>query len=193
MSLNVPIIIGTTRPGNKSQHAAAFVKKIADSYGGIDAHVISPDMFNMPGDGNDTDLKDPNYTKITEDADAFVLVVPEYNHSFPGTLKRLLDSESTNYIHKPVALVGVSSGSFGGVRAVEHIVPVVRELGMIVSFSSVFFTNSYGRFDENGGMLKDVERYSANVTTMLDELTWLAKSLEWGRENVESKYHGAAS
>jgi len=187
--LNIPIIIGTTRPGNKSQHMANFIHEQASKNKDIESSVVDPANFDMPGDGNDKDLKDPKYTKITEDADAFILVVPEYNHSFPGTLKRFIDSELKNYIHKPVALVGVSAGSFGGVRAVEHIVPVLRELGMIVSFGDVYTTDSYGRFDDDGKMIKDVERYEKNVATMYEELEWLAKTLRYGRENIPSKYH----
>jgi len=51
----------------------------------------------------------------------------------------MLDSELKNYIHKPVAIAGASNGSWGGVRAVESLVPAVREMGLVVTFASVYF------------------------------------------------------
>lgn len=189
MSLNIPILVGTTRPGNKSQHAGAFIQALADAYDGVESKTYAPDMFDMPGDGNDDELKDPKYTKIIEEADAFVIIVPEYNHSFPGTLKRMIDSELTAYIHKPVALVGVSSGSFGGVRAVESILSPLRQVGMMVTFADVYFTKSYDRFDDAGKLVLDEEQYTKSVNGMFDELSWVAKSMQYGRENIPNKYH----
>ena len=59
----------------------------------------------------------------------FILVVPEYNHSFPGLLKHVLDSCLSEYIHKAVGLVGVSAGPFAGTRVVQGLLPVMREIG----------------------------------------------------------------
>ena len=56
-------------------------------------------------------------------ADAIVIVVPEYNHSFPGLLKHVLDSCLKEYIHKAVGVVGVSAGPFGGARVIQHLLP----------------------------------------------------------------------
>ncbi len=187
--LNIPILLGTTRPGNKSQHMAAFVQIQAGKQDNIKTEIVDPATLTLPGDGNDDELKDPRYSKLTAEADGFILIIPEYNHSFSGTLKRMLDSELANYIHKPVALVGVSAGGWGGTRAVEHIVPVVRELGMVVSFADVYTTDSYNRFDESGAMVKDVEMYEKNVADMFEELIWLAETLKHGRDNQPSKHH----
>jgi NAD(P)H-dependent FMN reductase len=132
-------------------------------------------------------LKDPKYSGVTARADGFVVVVPEYNHSFSGSLKRMLDSESKNYIHKPVNLVGVSSGQFGGVRAIESLVPVVRELGMTVTFADVMVTNSKDAFDENNQPNDD--QFEGRLYTALDELIWFARTLKYGRENFKNRYH----
>ena len=108
-------------------------------------------------------------------------MVPEYNHSFPGTLKRLLDSELKNYIHKPVAFAGVSNGPWGGVRAIESLVNAVREMGLIATFTDVQFPHADKLFDEHGTLLD--EKYLRRIKKSYTELIWMATALQWGREH----------
>lgn len=183
--LNILIIEGTTRPKRKSIYAAKFVEEIGNSIEGVTVTLVDPAELNLPGDGNDPEGKDPIYSELTKNADAFYIITPEYNHSFPGSLKRLLDSELENYIHKPAAIAGVSSGMWGGVRAVEHLVPVLREIGMVSTFTDVYFQNSYDLFDDNGLMNNDkVELYTKAVNNAYKELIWMATTLKYGRENI---------
>jgi NAD(P)H-dependent FMN reductase len=65
--------------------------------------------------------------------------VPEYNHSFPGLLKHVLDTNLKEYIHKAVGVCGVSAGPFGGARMIESLLPVLRELGLVTIFWDVYF------------------------------------------------------
>ena len=81
-------------------------------------------------------------------ADALVLVVPEYNHGYPGLLKHVLDTNLKEYIHKAAGVVGVSAGVFGGARAIQNLIPVLRELGLVTIFWDVNFTTVRRRFDE---------------------------------------------
>lgn len=185
--LNLAIIEGTKREKRKSIHAARFVYEVAKDYEEIEAVFVDPNDFNFPGDGNDPEGKDPKYTEITSKADGFFIVTPEYNHSFPGSLKRMLDSELKNYIHKPVAFAGVSNGMWGGIRAIESLVTTVREMGMIATFTDVQFPRVQDIFNENGE-LQD-EAYVDRVKRSIDELLWMAKVLKYGRENIDSKFH----
>ena len=59
-------------------------------------------------------------------AEALVIVCPEYNGSFPGIFKHFLDHWHfpKSFTHKPVCLVGLSSGQFGALRAMEHLASV---------------------------------------------------------------------
>src|SRR5579864_3791247 len=101
--LNILVLAGTTRQQRKSIHAARLVAEIGHQRKGMKVTFVDPVDFNFPGDGNDPEGKDPRYTEITQQADAFFIITPEYNHSFPGSLKRMLDSELATYNHKPVA------------------------------------------------------------------------------------------
>ncbi len=185
--LFIPILLGTTRPKRQSIKAAKLIEKIGNTISEIKVQLVDPNDYNFPFDGNDPENKNPEYSKLTLNADAFFIVTPEYNHSFPGTLKRMLDSELANYIHKPVAFAGVSNGIFGGARAIEALIRTVREMGMISTFSDVYFPQIQNTFDENGKLLD--EGYIKRIERAYIELIWMAKSLKWGRENLESIYH----
>lgn len=184
--LTIAVLAGTKRVQRESIKAARYVAEFGKQRSDIDIIFVDPEDFNFPGDGNDPEGKDPRYTEITAKADGFFIVTPEYNHSFPGSLKRMLDSELKNYLHKPVAIAGASNGSWGGVRAVESLVPSVREMGLAVTFTSVYFPRVQDMFDDKGQLLPEhQERYQKNLQSAYDELVWMAKTLKWGRENLK--------
>lgn len=185
--LFIPILLGTTRPKRESIKAAHLIEKVGKSIKEIDVQLVDPGDYHFPFDGNDPENKDPRYSALTEKADGFFIVTPEYNHSFPGTLKRMLDSELRNYVHKPVAFAGVSNGIFGGARAIESLVHTVREMGMAATFSDVYFPQVQNLFDEKGEV-KDVG-YVHRIERAFGELIWMANSLKWGREHLKSDYH----
>ena len=190
MALKLAVILGTKREGNKSQYVARQIASIAESTGDWDVTFVDPADLNLPGDGNDEGAKDPNFTKIARESDAYFIVTPEYNHSYPGTLKRVLDSELSSYIHKPAAVAGVSAGRYGGVRAVAHLAQVLREIGMVMTFSDVNVGDSYNTYDEETGEVKEGNDYIEEAThTALTELKWMAETLKHGRDNITSKYH----
>lgn len=64
-------------------------------------------------------------------ADGLVIVAPEYNRGYPGELKIVLDLARDEYVGKLVSIVSVSNGPWGGTRMVEHLLPVVVNLGMM--------------------------------------------------------------
>jgi len=178
--LTIAVIAGTTREQRKSITAAQFVAKVGSQLPNVNIIFVDPKDFTLHGDGNDPEGQDPKYSEITAKADAFFIVTPEYNHSFPGSLKRLLDSELENYIHKPVAIAGASSGAWGGVRAVESLIPVVREMGLVATFTSPYFARVQDLFDEQGDPKE--ERTLTSVQKAYDELLWMARVLKHGRD-----------
>jgi len=186
-TLYIPVLAGTTREQRKSIYAARLVAEVGNTFEGIETEVIDPKDFNFPGDGNDPEGKDVRYTAITDRADGFFIVSPEYNHGYPGSLKRMLDSELENYIHKPVAFGGVSKSQWGGVRGIEALVPAIREMGMVATFSDMQFPKVQELFDDNGVLLN--ESYRDYVKAAWTELIWMTKVMKYGRENIDSKYH----
>jgi NAD(P)H-dependent FMN reductase len=184
-TLTIAVLAGTKREKRQSIKAAHYVAEFGRTLPNVGIIFVDPNDFTFPGDGNDPEGKDPKYTEITAKADAFFIVSPEYNHSFPGTLKRMLDSELKNYNHKPVALAGASNGGWGGVRCVEALTLTVRELGLVVTSWSVYFPRVQDMFDEAGALKPDVaERTQRNVSDAYKELIWMARTLKWGRGNL---------
>jgi len=180
--LKIAVLAGTTREQRKSIHAAKLVAEVGASFEGVEVIFVDPKDFQFHGDGNDPEGKDPRYTAIIQSVDALFIVAPEYNHSFPGSLKRMLDSELKHYIHKPVAFAGVSAGPWGGVRAIEQLVVTVREMGLVSTFTDMQFPKVQTLFDEQG-VLQD-EAYLEYVKKAWAELIWMAETLKWGRENI---------
>jgi NAD(P)H-dependent FMN reductase len=181
--LVIAVLAGTRRVQRESIKAARYVAEFGRQLSDVEIIFVDPEDFTFPGDGNDPEGKDPRYTEITTRADAFFIVTPEYNHSFPGSLKRMLDSELKNYVHKPVALAGASNGNWGGVRAVEALVLTVREMGLAATFTNVYFPRVQDIFDEQGRIKPEFEaRYQKNLQGAYDELIWMAKALRWGRQ-----------
>jgi NAD(P)H-dependent FMN reductase len=179
----VAVIAGTKREKRRSIVAAHYVAEFGRSLPGVEIIFVDPNDFNFPGDGNDPEGKDPRYGEITARADAFFVVTPEYNHSFPGSLKRMLDSELHTYNHKPVAFAGVSDGNWGGVRAIEALVPAIRETGLVVMSWDIYFPYVQNIFDETGHIKPEYEeRYNKNLAKLYDELLWFARLLKTARE-----------
>lgn len=183
--LTLAVLAGTTREKRESIKAAHYIADQARQRASLEVIFVDPTDFTFPGDGNDPEGKDPRYTDIVTKADAFFVVTPEYNHSFPGTLKRMLDSELQLYNHKPVAFAGCSNGNWGGVRAVEALVPAVRETGLVVMSWDIYFPYVQNMFDEAGAIRPEfADRYQKNVGKLLDELLWFADLLKQGRERL---------
>ena len=138
--------------------------------------------MNFPTSDEGSAIKDKRFSETLMRADAFVLVVPEYNHGYPGPLKHALDTNLSEYIHKAVGICGVSAGPFGGSRAVENLLPVMRELGLVTIFWDANFSSVLKTFDASGELKETA--YVRRLDKFFKELIWMAKVLRHGRENV---------
>jgi NAD(P)H-dependent FMN reductase len=91
----------------------------------------------------------------------------------------MLDSELANYNHKPVAIAGASNGNWGGVRAVEALVPAIRETGLVVLSWDVYFPYVQNIFNDDNTIKDDYkERYERQLTKLFNELIWFADMLK---------------
>jgi NAD(P)H-dependent FMN reductase len=187
----LPILLGTNRKERASEAAARWVFARMREREEIETRFFDVLDFDLPRDHYGTEIGErfPEWRDAIIRADGLVVVTPEYNHGYPGILKSVLDLLLKEYIHKAVAFVGVSAGPWGGTRVIEACVPMVRELGLAVTFSDLNFPQAQKKFDENGNLLD--EAYNKRVKDFLDELVWMSRTLKWGRENLPSKYHNS--
>jgi NAD(P)H-dependent FMN reductase len=94
----------------------------------------------------------------------------------------MLDSELKTYNHKPAAFAGVSDGNWGGVRAIESLVPAVRETGLVVLSWDVYFPWVKTLFNDDGSLKQEHrERYETNLGKLYAELIWMAKLFKHAR------------
>jgi len=180
--LFIPVILGTTRQGRMSEHVARFVTGEVAKQAGVETELIDIRAYAFSMQGESDDVKDPVFSEKMLRADALVIVAPEYNHGYPGSLKHALDTCLKEYIHKAVGVCGVSAGPFGGTRVIQSLLPVLRELGLVTIFWDGNFGNVQSLFDEAGNLLDDA--YVRRMDKFLKELIWMAKVLRHGRENV---------
>jgi len=183
--LFIPIILGTNRKERQSEKVARWVFSKMQENEEIETQFFDVRDFDLPRDDYGTGIKDlfPEWRDAIARADGLVIVSPEYNHGYPGILKSVLDLLLKEYIHKAVALIGVSASPWGGTRVIESMVPMVRELGLAVTFRDLNFPQVQKKFDENGKLLD--ENYEKYVQGFLKELIWMSRTLRWGRENLK--------
>lgn len=180
--LFIPLILGTPRQGRRSEHAARFILEATKKRAGVETELIDVRALGLSMNDAGEQIKIPEFSEKMKRCDALIIVTPEYNHGYPGLLKHALDSNLEEYIHKAVGLCGVSAGPFGGSRVIENLLPVMRELGLVTTFTDVNFSKVQNVFDEEGKLLDD--SFVKRANSFLDELIWMARVLRHGRENI---------
>jgi NAD(P)H-dependent FMN reductase len=180
--LFIPVILGTARQGRVSENVARFVAAQVRKLDGVETQLVDVRELPFPTNGAGEDIKNPAFSELCMRADAFLLVVPEYNHGYPGLLKHALDTNLKEYIHKAVGICGVSAGPWGGTRVIQNLLPVMRELGLVTIFWDGNFANCGKLFDQSGNILEPA--YERRLQKFLKELVWMAKVLRHGRETV---------
>ncbi len=182
LPLSIPVILGTSRKGRMSAHAARFVVDELRKREDVSTELIDIAELPMPVDDAGEGIKDPGFSEKMDAADALVIVVPEYNHSFPGLLKHVLDSCLKEYVHKTAGIVGVSAGPFGGTRVIQSFLPVLRELGLVAIFWDINFGSVNKVFSETGQLLD--QAFVCRSDKFFNELIWMANTLRYGRMNI---------
>src|SRR5437763_12797473 len=179
----LPVVIGTPRQGRLTEPAAKFVFGEVSKRSDIKTEMIDIRIIPIRMDDAGEALKDSQFCATVQRADGLIIVAPEYNHSFPGLLKHVLDTNLEEYIHKAVGVCGVSAGPFGGARMIQSLVPVLRELGLVTIFWDVYFGTAGKLFDPATGKITD-PAYVGRLKKFVDELVWMARTLRYAREKM---------
>lgn len=166
---HIAIVLGTAREGRQSEHAAKY---LLESLGKRDDMTVELVDVRDHLTGGATipawveSEKTAAWKQIAEKADGYIMIVPEYNHGYPGELKLLLDSAYKEYEKKPVLVASVSAGGFGGVRVIDHMMSVFYELQMIPVNAPLIF----GKAEELFKKQKDEidEQYSERINKSMN-------------------------
>jgi len=175
--MKIPVLYGTIREGRKSEAVAKFIHAELVKRG-IESEYVTAEAYQ---DKEPLEQKHPEpWATIMKDADGLIIVSPEYNHGYPGTLKEMIDSLYQEYHFKPVGFVG-AAGFLGGGRVVEQLRQVAIELKMVPIREALYFPMVWELLDEKGE-LKNPEQYLPRLEPFFKELFWYAEVLKEGRE-----------
>ncbi len=161
------VIIGSTRQGRLGPAVASWFSDQASQ-----RHDIAVDVIDL------ADVDAPVGPRLA-DADGFVVVTPEYNHSFPAPLKQVIDTFSEEWRAKPAAFVSYG-GISGGLRAVEQLRQVFAELHVVTIRDTVSLHGVWNHVGPDGRLIEDAARAGA-ARAMLQRLVWWARALRTAR------------
>ena len=179
--LRLQVIVGSTREGRFGPTVASWFVERAREHGAFDVQLLDladvPLPLHLPR-RPPVELADT--LRRLDEADAFVVVTPEYNHSFPAVLKQAIDLATPQWRRKPVGFVSYG-GLSGGLRAVEQLRVVFAEVHAATIRDTVSFHGASQTFDEHGRPRDDVLPAAAAVV-LLDELAWWSAALRTARD-----------
>lgn len=187
--LKIAVILGSVRDGRQGIKAANFVVDAVKKRG-MEVELIDPKEYNVPlliKRYSDYDGEAPEnlnkLARIFDEADAFILVSGEYNHSIQPALSNIMDHFHKEYHWKPSAIVSYSGGNFGGSRAAMQLRVFIAELGMVSIRTILSFPNINSLLDENGvpNSDEDKDKYERRVNKFLNELEWYGSALKKAR------------
>src|SRR5258707_4819342 len=168
--VRVGLIYGSTREGRFCDTVAQWAA----------AQIVADERFSVEAiDPLSVDAERSLQQQVGE-ADAFVVVTPEYNHGYPAPLKALIDAVGVEWHAKPVGFVSYG-GVSGGLRAVEQLRQVFAELHTVTIRDAVSFSSAWEQFDSTG-LIASPERARRSMSVMLARLHWWAVALRDARE-----------
>ncbi len=178
--IRIALVYGSARKGRFCDTVARWAAEEISRREGFSLEVIDPAVDSPPDRPEIESQRGASslWQRVAE-ADAFVIVTPEYNHGYPAPLKSLIDSVGAEWHAKPVAFVSYG-GVSGGLRAVEQLRLVFAELHTVTIRDAVSFAGAWEQFDEAGRLLHP-ERHERAMAAMLNRLRWWAVALRAAR------------
>lgn len=187
--LKIKVIAGSVRPGRFNIQPATWIADLAKKNPELDVELVDLQELNLPfynepkpammGDYELDHTK--KFAETIGEADGFIFVAAEYNHSYAPVLANALNYLNAEWNHKPVSFVSYGSQA-GGARAVEHLRGVAGELRMYDLRDQVLLPNYYFRMNEEG-KYQFSETETKEADTMLTDLAKWAGKLKTARES----------
>ncbi|MCJ0874013.1 NADPH-dependent FMN reductase [Streptomyces sp. AP-93] len=185
--LRVAVILGSVREGRQGRAVADWFLGAATALGGLDLDLIDLADVDlplvMPGWGGSPDPQTAaalaEVSPRLAAAEAFIIVTPEYNHSFPAVLKNLIDWHGEEWRAKPAGFVSYG-GLGGGLRAVEQLRLVFAELHSVTVRDSVSLHGPWSGLGQDG-VPRDIAVAEGAVKGMVGQLAWWGRALRDAR------------
>ncbi len=182
----IAVIVGSVRSERNGIKVAKWVvSKLEEK--GHSVSLVDPVELDLPLlDKMYKEMDSPSeklqqLQKIIKEADGYVPITPEYNHSISSALKNTLDYFLEEYFFKPSAIISYSVGSFGGVSAGNHLRQILAEMGTLAISSQFPISKVHEVFDDTGKLLD--ENYERRFSRFLKEFEWYVQALAKQRES----------
>lgn len=188
--LRVAVIIGSTREDRFCPVPANWIADHARARGDMDVDVIDllEENLSVIQNGDDEDAPLPESVRALQPriarADAFIVVTPVYNRSFPASVKNAINWYYEEWSAKAVGFVSYG-GMNGGIPAVEQLRQVFNEMNAATMRNTVSFVNFWEKFTETGTPI-EADGADAAAKGMLEQLTWWAHALREARRASEA-------
>jgi NAD(P)H-dependent FMN reductase len=185
----IKILTGSIRPGRFNIQPAKWITDIASKHDDLDVELIDLQELGLPFydepkpalAGNYVHAHTKKWAETIGEADGFIFVTAEYNHSYTPVLANAINFLNAEWNYKPVSFVSYGSAA-GGARAVEHLRGIAGELRMFDLRDQVLLPNYYFNLDENGNY-KFTEQEAELAQVLVNELATWSKKLKVARES----------
>jgi azobenzene reductase len=180
--MNILIISGSVRTGRKSHDVAVELQKRFIAQGLHDTHVLDLAVYGLPVleekymvDSSDMPKGLNEIQQMLDTADAMIFLSPEYHGSYSGALKNAVDYFWKEFMRKPIGVVSVASGRFGGINASTEMQQLVLSLGAFAMPYKLLIPMVQNAFDEDGHMGDSF--LSASFDRFVCEYIWFAEAI----------------
>lgn len=149
----ITIIAGTNRKDSMTLRVANLYYSLLSAQA-TDVQLLSLENKNVWEKGEELSRIQQQYLLP---ADKFVFVMPEYNGSFPGILKMLIDNSDIRncWWYKKAMLVGVADGRGGNLRGIEHMTNILHYMRVNVLYNKLPLSRINEEMDAEGRLLKE--------------------------------------
>jgi NAD(P)H-dependent FMN reductase len=177
----IPIIAGSTRRDRQSIKVARFVLAWLQKREGVETELLDLLEYNFPIMEERLHRRDDPPPRLQEfgdkigRADSFIIVTPEYNNGYPGVLKNALDYLLPEYERKPVGIVTVSAGGFGGINCLAQLRLVTIGMGAFPIPENLSVSRIHDSFQEDG--TPNDPAYEKRAGVFLDEVIWFTEAI----------------
>src|SRR5881394_1424860 len=191
MSFYIPIILGSTRRDRQSIKVARFVLARLQQRKGVETELLDLLEYNFPimeerlHRRNDPPPGLKGYGEKIGRADSLIIVTPEYNNGYPGVLKNALDYLLPEYERKPVGIVTVSAGGYGGITCLAQLRLVTLGMGAFPIPENLAVSRVQDSFNEDG--TPNDSGYEKRAAGFLDELLWFTEAIADKKAGDKSK------
>jgi chromate reductase, NAD(P)H dehydrogenase (quinone) len=147
----ITIISGTNRKESNTKKVALEYKKFLNERK-VENQLLALDEVDVFEKNEDFLKMESFFLKST---DKFIFILPEYNGSFPGVLKMMIDNSDvkSSWPNKKALLVGVASGRAGNLRGLEHLTGSLMHMKMIVHPNRLPISGIHTILDEAGTII----------------------------------------